>query len=239
MEHLDSVHLFAGADELDRLAGHRLDRQGCSASRVAVELRQDEPIDIERVVEGLRDRDCLLSGHSVDDQQDFLRLNRLLDAAQLVHQRLVDLQTSRGVDNDDVKSRVCRVTDGRSCDFNRVRFVAKGEDGGLDVFADDLQLLNGRGTVNVGRNEQGIATLLSQQCGELAGMRRLAGALQPAEHEDGWRTTRECQGLRAAQKGGQLFVDDLDNLLGGVQSLQNLFADSPVFNPCREPLWQP
>ena len=47
------VELFADADELDRHAGDRLDRQGRPAAGVAVELGEDHAVEFQRVVERL------------------------------------------------------------------------------------------------------------------------------------------------------------------------------------------
>src|SRR5260221_10943877 len=45
------LQLFADADELDRNLGDFLDRQSRAAAGVAVELRQNHAIQIERIVE--------------------------------------------------------------------------------------------------------------------------------------------------------------------------------------------
>ena len=54
-ELLEPVELLADADELDRHAGDLLDRQGRAAAGVAVELGQDDAVELERVVERLGD----------------------------------------------------------------------------------------------------------------------------------------------------------------------------------------
>ena len=53
MEDLDVLQLLAGADELDRLTGDGLDGQGRAAAGVAVELGEDDAVDVEGLVEGL------------------------------------------------------------------------------------------------------------------------------------------------------------------------------------------
>ena len=45
---LERVELLADGRELDRLAGDRLDRERRAAARVAVELRQDDAVEVER-----------------------------------------------------------------------------------------------------------------------------------------------------------------------------------------------
>ncbi len=76
IERLERVHLLAGADELDRNAGDRPDRERRATAGVAVHLGQDQTADAEALVEGLRQRHRFLTGHGVGDEQDFGRLDR-------------------------------------------------------------------------------------------------------------------------------------------------------------------
>ena len=50
----------------------------------------------------LGDVDRVLAGHRVDDEQDRVRLDRVADVDELVHERLVDVQAAGGVDDEDV-----------------------------------------------------------------------------------------------------------------------------------------
>ena len=49
MERLDHVELFAGADELDGLAGDGLDGERSAAAGVAVELGEHHTVDVQRI----------------------------------------------------------------------------------------------------------------------------------------------------------------------------------------------
>ena len=69
MEQLERVGLLAGAEELDRQAGHGADGQRGAAAGVAVDLGQDEPGQRHGAVERLGDRDRLLAGHRVDHEE--------------------------------------------------------------------------------------------------------------------------------------------------------------------------
>ena len=65
--------------------------------------------------------------------------------------------------------------------------------------------------------------LLLEVHGQLAGQGGLAGALQAGEQDHGRRVLGELQptGL-AAEQLDELLVDDLDDLLGGVQRARDL-----------------
>ena len=74
MELLQRVDLFAGADQLDRLAGDRAHRQRRAAAAVAVDAGQHDAGDADALVEGAREIDRVLAGQRVGDQQHFMRV---------------------------------------------------------------------------------------------------------------------------------------------------------------------
>ena len=104
MEHLECVELLPGRAEQDRLAGHRLDRERCTAARVAVELRQQHAVEVEPLLERGRDVHRLLPGHRVEHEDRRRRLGRVADAHELVHQLFVDLEPAGGVDDHAVET---------------------------------------------------------------------------------------------------------------------------------------
>ena len=88
---VDVVDSLPRADELDRLPRHAANREGGAPPGVPVHLGQHDPVDVEGLVEALRDPDRLLTRHGVRDQQHLVRTQRVADAAQLVHEGLVNL----------------------------------------------------------------------------------------------------------------------------------------------------
>ena len=159
MERLDLVELFAGADEFDGLAGHGLDGKRRAASCVAVELGEHDAGDVQILVEGLGCADGILTGHCVDHEQNFIGIDCGLDGLELVHERFVDVQTACGVEEDHVVAVPYGVGDGGFCNVDRVR-LAHFKNGNAELSADDLQLLDGGGTINVAGCEQRIFVLL-------------------------------------------------------------------------------
>ena len=102
VEDLEGVGLLAGAQELDRDAGDGGDAERGAAAGVAVDLGQDEAGHRHGGDERLGDRDGLLAGHRVDDEQRLDRLDRVVDGGDLGHERLVDAEPAGGVEDDDV-----------------------------------------------------------------------------------------------------------------------------------------
>ena len=93
------------------------------------------------------------------------------------------------------------------------------------AFADDLKLGDGTGPLQVARDEQWRVALILQPLGELAGEGRLTGTLQTGEHDDRRRGLGEAQPARlAAEDADEFLVDDLDDLLRGVERAGHLGA---------------
>ena len=99
MEHLQRIHLFARADELERLVDYRANRDGCTAAGVAVEFGQYDAVEIETVVELLGRIDCVLTGHRIDHEERFARFDGSLDGRDLLHHLFIYGQTSGRIDD--------------------------------------------------------------------------------------------------------------------------------------------
>src|SRR5919201_3655115 len=106
MEVLELIELLAHGGELDRTARDGLDGKRGSSPSVAVELRQHHAVEVDPLLEGERDVDGLLARHRIEDEQYVLRLRLPADGGELVHQRLVDVQAARRVEDDDVAALV-------------------------------------------------------------------------------------------------------------------------------------
>ena len=232
MEQLDHVQLFAGADELDGLSGGGPDGQCRAASGVAVQLGQHHAVDAQCVVEGLGGVHRVLAGHGVHHQQDLVGLHRGLDVPQLVHQRLVDVQTAGGIQKYHVVAVVGGV-------FHRLPGDGHGVDlphfkhGNVQLLAHHLQLVDGGGTVHVAGHQQGpFAVLAAHEARQLCAVSGFTGALETHHHHHRRSLRRGGKtGVAAAHELGKLLVDDLDDLLGGGQALQHVAAHAAVGDP--------
>ena len=200
-----------------------------SAAGVAVGLGQDDAVHPDLFVEGLGHVDGVLAGHRVHHQQGLVHRHRLLDVDQFVHQDLVDLQPAGGIQDDDVVAVVLGVGEGAAGDLGGLGAV-QGKDLRPGLAAHHLQLLDGGGAVDIAGHQQRPAALLEIVLGQFGGVGGLAVALQAAEHQDGLALVLDIEagGFLAAHEVGQLFVDDLDHLLGGGQALHDLLAHGPL-----------
>ena len=224
MERLEVLRLFPHANELDRPARDRLQAQGRTAARVAVKLGQDAARDGQRLIKMRGDVDRLLAGGRVEDEENFLRLDEITQPHQFLHERLVNLQTARRVEDDRGTVVRRREGEGFARDFQHVGFALHHEDRHVELLAEHGELIHGGGAVHIRRHEERGAALLGQQARELAAGSCFARAVQSA-HEDAGRTAGEIQRrvLRAEQRH-QFVIDDFDDLLAGLHRLNHFRA---------------
>ena len=232
MEGLDHVQLLAGADELDGLARRRADGERRAAPGVAVQLGEQHTVNAQRLVEGGGGVDRVLTGHGVHHQHDLAGLHRRLDPLELVHQRLVDVESSGGIQHHHVVAVILRVANGLLGNLHRVD-LPHLKDGEIQLRANHLKLGDGGGAVHVaGHQQRALALLGADQPRQLRHVGGLTGALQAHHHNDAGGLGGVGQpGVGAAHQRGQLLVDDLDDLLPRRETVQNvlphgLFADA-------------
>ncbi len=231
MEFLQLVHLLAGADQLDRLAGDGAHRERRAAAAVAVHAGQHEAGDADALVEVAGEVDGVLAGQRIGDQQDFVRVGLLLDLGHLGHQRLVDMGAAGGVEDDDVMAAELGRLHGARGDIDR-RLAGDDRqriDAGLLAELAEL-LLRGRAA----RIERGHQDLLACR----ASVRRLAilpvVVVLPEPCRPTIMMTTGAGALRSivdalgAEHLDQLVMDDLDDHLAGLDRLQDLGADGLV-----------
>ena len=174
MERLEILQPLAAADKRDRHADDADDRQRRAAAGVAVHLRQHHTGDADPPVELAGALDRVLAGHRVGDIQQVRGLNRGLDRLQFVHQLVVDVQTARGVDDDDVEAGVLRLGQRAARALHRIHLAGRVVDANPRLLADHRQLLDRRRTPDVGRDQQRMTPLFRQPPRQLPGRRRLA-----------------------------------------------------------------
>ena len=102
IEILDGVEFFAGADQLDRLAGDRAHRQRRAAAAVAVDAGEHDAGEADALVEAAGEIDGVLAGQRVGDQQHFVRGRGAPHFRRFVHHRFVERDAAGGVEQHDV-----------------------------------------------------------------------------------------------------------------------------------------
>jgi hypothetical protein len=191
---------------------------------VAVHLRHDHAVDLQRLVERLGGLDGVLAGHRVDDQERVVGLDRGRDLADLLHHLGVDRQAAGGVDDHDVTTEALGLFEPGGGGPHRIARV--GEHRHVDLAAERAQLLDSGGTLQVGADEQRLAALALEPAGQLGRVGGLAGTLETRHQHHGGRLGRVGDRERlAAERPRQLVVDRLDDLLGGIEGRRTRRAD--------------
>ncbi len=121
----------------------------------------------------------------------------------------------------------------RARDLDRIlrAVVRRGPDREVELAPEDAQLFDRRGALQVGGDEEHTEALALEHPRELAGGRRLPGALQTGEHHHGrrFRTHLELAG-HSTERLDELFVHDLDDLLARAQALLHVRAVRPFLD---------
>ena len=227
MEWLDHVKLLTDTDEFDRLSCNGGNGKSRAASGIAVKLREHDTRDPQGFIKGSGCVDSILTRHGVDHEEDFRRVNRGLDVAKLVHELLVNVQTAGRIKEDDVIAVFGSVGNRRFGDFNRIALTLL-KHRNLQLRADGFKLLDGCRAVNVTRDKQRPFALLAKVPGKLCSVCGFARTLQAAKHHNTRKLRRDvdfCVGT--AEERAKLFVDDLNNLLGGRKSFEHISPGSP------------
>ena len=236
MELLEVRELLAGGGEHDGDARHAPHGQGRAAPGVAVELGHDGAGESDSVLERVGRGDGVLADHRVDDEKHFVGIDGGPDVDGLAHHLFVDAEAPGGVDHHDVVPELLGPRQARSRHrYGVADAVARLGRPHVDprLPADNLELVDRVGALEVGGDEQNLPVALGPQPpAELAGEGRLACALESGEHDDGRPAGKvELAGF-AAEDFNELVVDDLDHLLAGVEGLR---GDGPrrLFANCR------
>ncbi len=152
---------FAGADELDRLAGDVTDGDRCAATRVAVHLGEDDAGEAEALMKILSRVDGVLACHGIGDEENLRGREKLLELLHLGHQLFVDMKAAGSVHDKRVageNARFAASLGGEALhELRSGRFVVDFAfvEAGLDGLGDDFELLARGRTVDVDGDEHG------------------------------------------------------------------------------------
>ena len=235
VEVLELVELLADRGELDRPARDLLDGERGSPASVAVELRHDDAVEGDALLERARDVDGFLARHGVEHEQDVQRLRRLRDPLELGHELLVDVQAAGGVEDHDVEAVPASGVDSALGGCDRVVRVER-IDGNLDLPPELLELIDRGRSLEVACDESRALPLTAQEECELGGGCRLSRALEPREEYDRGRLPEREPGVARAHERRQLLVHHLHDLLSRREALQDVLPERTLLDRRREVL---
>ena len=158
----------------------------------------------------------------------------IADSDRLVHHLLVDAEATSGIDDDHVNATLAGELDAGARNLDGVTHAVTGFGSPhLDAgtFADDLQLLDCIGALEVGGNEQDGLAFLTQPLAQLSRQGGLTCTLETSEHEDGWAGLGKGQLTRRTTEDlNEFLVNDGNDLLAWVEGLRSSRAVSLFAN---------
>ena len=213
----ERVHFFAGADQLDRLAGDRAHGQRGAAAAVAVDAGEHDAGQADALIEGAREIDRVLAGEGVGDQQHFMRIGGALDLGRFGHHGVVERGAAGGVEQHHVIAAEAGGLERAFGDLRRLLAFDHRQRVDAGVAAEHGELLHRRRPAHVERGHQHFALLpVGEAAGEFRGGGGFAGALQTDHHDGDRRRGVEIDTLAVGtQRGDQLVVHDFDDQLAG------------------------
>ena len=226
MERLQCLHLFTGADELDRLTADLADRQRSTTPGIPVELGEHCTGDADLVVEGAGEFRSLLTDHRINNQQHLVRLHSGADPHHLIHHLGVDLKATGGVDQQRVEPLVLRLGQTRRGNVLRPGLRSEAEHLNSDLPTEGPELFDGGWPVDIGTHHQGTTPLVLQMQTELCGGGGLTGTLQAGHQNNGWGFSGlGKRGVIASHHLHKLFMHHLDELLIRADPTNHFGAD--------------
>src|SRR4030095_3521374 len=219
----ESVVFFPQADEFYGRAADFADGKRRAAACVAVKFGEDDAGEPEALVKCTGGANSVLTDHGVSDEENLARLQFLLEMAELIHQVVVNMKAAGSVDQAGCAAGEFRFPDGSTNDFERLVGSRAGPEICADGFGDLRELFARRGTIDVGRDDNGAVAMLRQPFCKLAGGGGLTGTLQADNHPDRRRAGGEKRLGMFAEQSSELVTNDLNDLLIG-RKLQHDFA---------------
>ncbi len=228
VEGLQGLGLLTDAHENDGFARDLPHRQCGAPSGVTICLGQNHARQVQRCTESSGGVDGILSRHGIDDEQALVRADGGVDLLHLGHQLFIDMQTTGGIDDEDVINASFRLFQRGASDVGRAVLRLGREVVGAHLRGEAFELQHGRRTANVSADEENpLALPLDQPSCQFGGRGRFARTLQTGQQDDHRRLGPQIDaGPGATHQFDQLLVQDADEGLARREARGHLDADS-------------
>ena len=238
VEGFEIVEGFARRRENDRSVRETAHGERRTTTGVAVEFGEHNPREVDPVLESLCRRDGVLTDHRVENKQHFIGARRIANRARFAHKVFVDAQPAGRVNDDRVELLLLREFDAvfRNGDGVALSVARLGrKDCHASLFGHNGQLSDGVGALQVTRDEHWGVPLGLEVTPQLSREGRFSRTLEAREHDDRRRGFGELQlGRFASQDSDEFVVDNLNDLLGRIESFVDIVRQRALANRRRE-----
>ncbi len=159
VEFFQSVNLFAGADQLDGLAGDSPHGQRSTTAAIAINPGQHDAGDRKALIKGPGHGHSVLPGERISHQQNFMRVGDLRHFLIFRHQLFINMQPACRIENEHVIAASACLFLGA---FSDLIWILAGDDlSGVhtDLLAKDFKLLLRCRTAHIERSHQHLLAL--------------------------------------------------------------------------------
>ncbi len=228
VERLQGLGLLTDAHENNGFARDLAHRECGTPSGVTVCLGQNHTRQVQRCTESACGIDSVLSRHGVNHEEALVRADRGVDLLDLGHQLFVDVQTTGGIDDENVVNASFRLFKRGASDVCRAVLRLGREVVGAHLRGKAFELQHGRRTADVSTDEEYALTLsLDQPASQFGGGGRFACPLQTGQQDDHRRLGPQIDaGPGATHQFDQFLVQDADESLARGEARGHLDAHS-------------
>ena len=227
VEIFQPIQLFAGAEQLDRLACDSPHRKCGTATAIAVNAREHNASDANLLIKCTCQINSVLTRERVSNQQGFLGLGNVTHGGGFRQQLFINMQPACGIQHHHVISALAGLAHGALGNLQRRFTLVDGKCIHLHLAAENLKLFLCCGAARIQRRHQHLALLAFEQAlGDFCSGGGFAGALQP-HHQNGHRRRgAEIQRrLLRPQCFHQRVMNDLDHHLARLDRLDDILPN--------------
>ena len=164
-------------------------------------------------------------------------MNKILNIMQLLHESLVNLQTTSRINQDIVILIGTRLFQTISDNLNRRCLCTHIKNRNIDLLSQSLQLVNGCWTIDIRSNHHRTGFLFfNQLISQFTSKGCFTSPLKTNHHNDCWNLWRFLNFRCFRPKNiCQFFINDLDDLLRSIKSINDFVTYSTftnTFNEC-------
>jgi hypothetical protein len=222
VEGLESVGGFAEADEAGGDAQFLLNRNDDAAFAAAVEFGDDDASDGDGFVEFAGLLESVGAGGGIDDEENLVRgggvfaSHHTMDLLEFLHEVVLVMEASGGVADEKLGLQTLGLFIGIEANGGRVAVLRAFDEGDLEAFGPNLELLDGSGAEGVCGSENDAVALVVEEVGEFGGGGGFAGAID-ADHEEDFGSS-----IGMGKEGRDFFGEFGSHMVAG--DLENVFT---------------
>ena len=187
MERLQGIGFFTHTEEFDRLAGDMPYRECCTTAGITVHLGEDNTGQRQGLIKGPGSIDRILADHGVDNKQCLHRISGFMNLFDLRHHLAVYVEATGGIHNQHIDKLLLGAGNSSVNYIDRLLAGFTGEKLCINLTREGLQLLYGRRTIDIGRDNHNLLLFpLIQVAGQLCHRGGFTSTLQ-ASHQNNCR----------------------------------------------------